>query len=127
MPTVPTPRVARTPQLSDQTVFWLAARPHERRVVRSVWDTLTDLERTGHHAGALAALRAVLLDHQPRTRTGRCRTCRRLSWWHLWRRHPFPCAVWMTIRIELLELLSNTHSPGTTTPSSGCCAAPPTA
>ncbi|MGH3755447.1 MAG: hypothetical protein ACRDRP_22680, partial [Pseudonocardiaceae bacterium] len=36
---------------------WLADQPHARRVIRSVWDTLAELERAGHHPDPLAALR----------------------------------------------------------------------
>ncbi|MBV9012935.1 MAG: hypothetical protein JO272_12955 [Pseudonocardiales bacterium] len=90
------PGVDATPHLSARTLSWLADRPHERRVVRSVWDTLTELERTGYHAGAIAALRRILTDHQP-TSAGRCRTCRRFT-----KRRRFPCIVWHQIRDELL-------------------------
>jgi hypothetical protein len=58
--TTPTPRVDVTPQLSDRTVAWLAHHPHSRRLVRSVWDTLAELERAGQHSGPIDALRRVL-------------------------------------------------------------------
>jgi hypothetical protein len=54
-----------TLQLSTQTVAWLADRPRPRELVGSVWDTLTDLERAGHHPRTIAALRFVLVHHQP--------------------------------------------------------------
>jgi hypothetical protein len=101
MLTMPEPRADTTPELSTQTLAWLTARPHVRRVVRSVWNKLADLERDGHHPGALAALRAVLIAHQPSPRAGRCRACRRFSWRRLWRRRTFPCLVWMTTYVEL--------------------------
>jgi hypothetical protein len=81
-----------TPWLSTRTVTWLAQRPHARLVVDSVWDTLTELERAGHHPQLLAALRFVLVHHQP-TPAGRCRACRRGGWRGLWRRRRFPCLV----------------------------------
>lgn len=56
-----------TLQLSTRTVAWLADRPRARELVGSVWDTLTDLERAGHHPGAIAAVRFVLVHHQPPT------------------------------------------------------------
>ncbi|MGH3984797.1 MAG: hypothetical protein ACRDST_19460 [Pseudonocardiaceae bacterium] len=89
----PSPRAEGTRQLSAQTLAWLADRAQVRTVVCWVWDTLTELERVGYDPGALGVLRAVLLDHQPPTRTGRCRACRRFSWRRLWRRRTFPCGV----------------------------------
>jgi hypothetical protein len=103
-PTIPIPSTATT--LSAPTVTWLAQHPNAREVVSSVCTALTELERAGQHPGTLAALRFVLIHHQPPTRTGRCPTCRRLSWRHLWRRHPFPCVVWRQIRGELLGHLA---------------------
>ncbi len=97
------PRVDVTLQLSARTLAWLAKRPHTRELVRSVWDTLAELEQAGHHRGLINALRFVLVHHQPMTRTGRCRACRRLTWRHLWRSRAFPCVVWRQIRTELLE------------------------
>ncbi|MGH3924401.1 MAG: hypothetical protein ACRDTT_16325 [Pseudonocardiaceae bacterium] len=81
---------------------WLADHPHARELVRSVWDELAKLERAGQHADTIAALRVVLVHHQPPTAAGRCRTCRRFTWRNLWRRPPFPCIVWHQIRGELL-------------------------
>jgi hypothetical protein len=54
-----------TLQLSTRTVAWLADRPRPRELVGSVWDTLTDLERAGHHPRAIAALRFVLVHSPP--------------------------------------------------------------
>ncbi|MBV8539370.1 MAG: hypothetical protein JO364_13145 [Pseudonocardiales bacterium] len=85
--------------LSARSVAWLAERPHQREFVRWVWDELAELERAGYHLGAIDALRSVLLDHQPATRAGRCRTCRRFTW----RRRRFPCAVWFQVGGALLE------------------------
>jgi hypothetical protein len=90
-----------TLQLSTRTVAWLADRPRARELVGSVWDTLTDLEHAGHHPGAIAALRFVLVHHQPPTPTGRCPHCR-FTWHRLWRRRPWPCVVWRQIHHELL-------------------------
>jgi hypothetical protein len=104
--TTPRPRVDVTPQLSDRTVAWLANHPHARRLVRSVWDTLVELERAGQHPAPIDALRRVLTYHQP-TATGRCRTCRRWTG----RRRRFPCIVWHQIRGELLGLFSPAETP----------------
>lgn len=76
--TTPMPRVDGTLQLSARTVAWLAERPLSRALVDSVWDTLAELERAGHHAGTIAALRFVLVHHEP-IAAGRCRACRRVS------------------------------------------------
>lgn len=51
-----------TPQLPVRTVAWLAQRPLDRALVDSVWYTLTELQRTGHHPRLLAALRFVLIN-----------------------------------------------------------------
>lgn len=90
-----------TLQLSTRTVAWLADRPRARELVGSVWDTLTALEHAGHHPGAIAAVRFVLVHHQPPTPTGRCPHCR-FTWRRLWRRRPWPCVVWRQIHHELL-------------------------
>ncbi|MBV8540163.1 MAG: hypothetical protein JO268_06370 [Pseudonocardiales bacterium] len=100
--------------LSARTVEWLdGCPPIERRFVYSVWDRLAELERFGCPTGPIDALRSILLDHQPATRSGRCHGCRRLTWRHrlVWRHHlipvpwcrHFPCLVWSRIGIELLE------------------------
>jgi hypothetical protein len=97
-----TGRAADTmPYLSDHTVAWLADHAQARKLVGSVWDTLAELERTGHDPRPIAALRRVLTRHQP-TATGRCHTCRR---WRL-RRRRFPCIVWDQVRGELLGLFT---------------------
>ena len=99
--TTPMPRADATLHLSIRTLDWLAQHSLHRVLVESVWDTLTELERAGHHAGAIAALRFVLVHHEP-TPAGRCRACRRVSW----RRRRFPCPVWRQIRGELLGHLA---------------------
>jgi hypothetical protein len=92
-------------RLSARSVAWLAERPGARALVESVWDALAELEKAGHHAGAISALRFVLVHHEP-TRAGRCRGCRRVGWRGLWRRRRFPCVVWRQIRGELLGHLN---------------------
>ena len=92
--------------LSVRTVSWLAEHPDAREMVSSVWTTLTALEKAGQHPGVLAALRFVLVHHQPPSRTGRCPACRRHSWRYLWRRRQFPCVVWRQVRGELLGHLT---------------------
>jgi hypothetical protein len=90
-------------------VAWLAAHSQARKVVDSVWDTLAELERAGHHPRLIDALRRVLIDHQP-TSAGRCRTCRR---W-MGRHRRFPCTVWHQIRGELFGLFPDSgrrHQP----------------
>ena len=103
--TTPTRTGDMTPQLSPRALNWLAQRPHALQVVNSVWNTLAELERADHHPGVVAALRFVLVHHEP-TAAGRCRACRRLSWHGLWRRRRFPCLVWRQIRGELLGHLT---------------------
>lgn len=99
--TTPMPRVDVTLHLSAPTVAWLADHSQARKLVDSVWDTLAELERAGHHPRPIAALRRVLAHHQP-TPTGRCSTCRRWKG----RRRRFPCTVWHQIRGELLGLFT---------------------
>ena len=94
------------PHLSTQTLDWLADHPHARKLVRSVWDTLAELEQAGQQSGPLDALRRVLIHHQP-TPTGRCHTCRRRAW----RCRPFPCIVWHQVRGELLGLFASSRRP----------------
>jgi hypothetical protein len=81
---------------SAEAVTWLADHPHARNVVRSVWDTLNELEQSGDPSGVVAALRRVLAHHQS-TSAGRCRACRR---WR-WRRRRFPCIVWHQVHTAL--------------------------
>jgi hypothetical protein len=99
--TVPMPKATPTAsplppmQLSEQTLAWLAERPHALHHVRSVWDALTD---SAERPDLVATLRATLIDHHVLTRTGRCHaspgTWRR--GWTVKRRH-FPCTVWYTV------------------------------
>lgn len=105
-PTTPIPTADAAPHLSTRTVTWLADQPHARRLIRSVWDKLTELERAAHHPEAIAALWRVLAYHQP-TPAGRCRACRRFTWRHLWRRRAFPCMVWHQVRGELLGVFAS--------------------
>jgi hypothetical protein len=98
--TTPIARVDGSLRLSARTLAWLAEHPVARALVDSVWDTLAELETADHHAGAIAALRFVLVHHEPNT-AGRCRACRRVGWRGLWRQHRFPCLVWLQIRGEL--------------------------
>src|SRR5262249_20184159 len=88
----PIPRAEATPPLPTRTLAWLAERPVAFAVVESVWETLAELEVAGHHPRLLAAVRFVLIHHEP-SRAGRCRACRRVSWRGLWRRRRFPCVV----------------------------------
>ena len=99
--TRPIARVDATLCLSARTLAWLVPRPLDLAVVESVWETLAELEATGHSPRLVAALRFVLIHHEP-TRVGRCRACRRGTWRSLWRRRRFPCVVWRQIRGELL-------------------------
>jgi hypothetical protein len=112
------PRMELTQQLSAQTMAWLVDRPHTRTVIRSMWSTFTELERVpGQDPGVIVALRFILIDHQPLTRTGRCRTCPR-----------FPCRVWFTLDLGMQGLVTSnngrhrkpdmTQLPGTGTRSS---------
>ena len=105
--TTPIPKVVDVAlHLSAQTLTWLADHPQARKLVHSVWNTLTELEQAGNHPKPIAMLRRVLTDHYP-TPAGRCHTCRRFSWRHLWRRRPFPCTVWHQIHVELLDVLTD--------------------
>ncbi|MGH3871074.1 MAG: hypothetical protein ACRDSR_06080 [Pseudonocardiaceae bacterium] len=71
------PTVDATLQLSTRTLHWLANHPHARRFVRSVWDKLTELQRSSQYPEAIDALRRVLTHQfadgsrhrQPTTRT----------------------------------------------------------
>jgi hypothetical protein len=53
---------ATTLHLSTQTRAWIADHPRARTLVRSVWNTLAELEQAGQHSGPLDALRRVLVD-----------------------------------------------------------------
>lgn len=99
--TTPMSGMDATLHLSTRTVAWLAERPLARVLVDSVWATLAELERAGHHPRLVAALRFVLIHHEP-SRAGRCRACRRGTW----RRRRFPCVMWRQICGELLGHLA---------------------
>jgi hypothetical protein len=103
--TIPMPKVTPTAsplppmQLSEQTLAWLAERPHALHHVRSVWDALTD---SAERPDLVATLRTILIDHNFLTRTGRCHACRH-TWQRGWtlKRHHFPCKVWYTVELGL--------------------------
>lgn len=102
------PRMELTQQLSTQTMAWLADQPHTRTLIRSMWSTPTEWERAGQDPGMIATLRFILIDHQPLTRTGRCRTCPR-----------FPCRVWFTLDLVMQGLVTSNGQhpkPDTTQP-----------
>lgn len=90
-----------TLQLSNRTLASLVDRPRERELVHSVWGRLDQLERAGYDCGSMAALRFILVHHQPSV-PGRCQACRRWGWRRLWRRRPWPCVVWTQVGYELL-------------------------
>lgn len=92
-----------TPQLSTHTWQRLAHRPRERELVTLVWDRLDELEDLGGegHRQLVVALRFVLVAHQP-TSGGRCGACRRKTLRQLWRRRPWPCAIWRQVHYELV-------------------------
>ncbi|MGH3833897.1 MAG: hypothetical protein ACRDRS_26235 [Pseudonocardiaceae bacterium] len=49
---------------------WLDGRHHiERNFAHPVWDWLAKLERFGCPTAPIDALRSILLDHQPTTRS----------------------------------------------------------
>ncbi len=113
--TTPTPGADAVLHLSARTVTWLADHPDVRRLVGSVLDKLTELDRAGQCPSAINALRRVLNPHQP-TAAGRCRTCARVTG----RCRPFPCLVWHQIRVELHGHFAsdNRHRPPTKGPES---------
>lgn len=92
-----------TLQLSAQAWERLADRPRKHALVGAVWDTLAELETLGggHDLGLVAALRFVLVHHQP-DGLGRCGACRRKTACHLWRRRSWPCVVWRQVHYELI-------------------------
>ena len=100
-PRRPSPGDDLTLQLATRTWALLINRPREQELVRSVWDRLEELERAGYDLGSMAALRFVLVHHQPSS-PRRCRACRRWNWRRLWRRRAWPCVVWTQIHYELV-------------------------
>ncbi len=114
-PATPTLTKDAALHLTPRTLAWLADHPQARRLVRAVWNKLTELDQASHHSGAIDALRRVLDPHQP-TATGRCRTCARTAG----RRRPFPCLVWHEIHLGLLGVLASSgcHRPSTEGPES---------
>lgn len=101
-------RVVVILHLSSQTWESLADRPRERRLVRAVWDRLEELDKVhgGYDKRLVAALRFVLVYHQPTVRR-RCSACRRKSARQLWRRRPWPCVVWLQVHYELIGPFSS--------------------
>jgi hypothetical protein len=90
-------------QLAAATLAQMHGSARAPRLVPPVWSRISELWQAGHDPGALAALRYVLVAHQP-TRRVRCRACRRRDWRSAWRRPPWPCATWIQVRSELLGL-----------------------
>jgi hypothetical protein len=80
---------------------WLDRLPKHGNPVGAVWSRLTELEDAGHDPTVIAALRSLLMRHQP-PRYGRCPACPRGTWLKLWRRRPWPCMVWGRVHFELL-------------------------
>ncbi len=68
----PNPQTSR----SETTGRWLADLPRHGNPVGAVWRRLAELERAGHDPAVIAALRSLLLRHQP-PRHGRCPACPR--------------------------------------------------
>jgi hypothetical protein len=110
--TIPMPRVTPTAsplppmQLSEQTLAWLAERPHALHHVRSVWAALTE---SAERPDLVATLRAILIDHHFLTRTGRCHACR--GNWRRGRtfsRRHFPCKIWYTVELGLQGFAART-------------------
>lgn len=97
----PSPAEDVTLQLSTRTWSLLINRPHEQELVHSVWERLEELERSGYDAGGMAALRFVLVHHQP-SASRRCRACRRWGWQRLWQRRSWPCVIWSQVHYELV-------------------------
>jgi hypothetical protein len=87
--------------LPETTQRAIADLPRHGNPVRLVWARLADLEQTGQDASLIAALRMLLLQHQP-PRYGRCRACPRTTWRTLWRRPRWPCLVWRRVHFALL-------------------------
>ncbi|MQA17817.1 MAG: hypothetical protein GEV09_28310 [Pseudonocardiaceae bacterium] len=90
-------------QLSPQTWQRLVDRPRERALVGAVCDRLDELDHLGDGCdrGLVAALRFVLVCHQPTSRR-RCRACRHQSARRLWRSRRWPCPVWLQVHYELI-------------------------
>lgn len=70
------PALDPTLQLSAATWLRVDGNALAARMVVPVWSRLAELQYAGHDPGVLAALRYVLVVHQP-TRAGTCRGCRR--------------------------------------------------
>jgi hypothetical protein len=86
------------PRLPETTAQWIAGLPQLGNPVGAVWARLAELDRAGQEDSAvIAALRTVLLRHQPRH--GRCPACPRRGL----RRRRFPCVVWHRAHLELFS------------------------
>lgn len=85
--------------LSGRTWAIVASGSPAGERAAAVWDRLEHLDRAGHDPGATAALRFVLVHHQP-GRSGRCRACRRRGRL-VRRRRSWPCVVWSQVYAEL--------------------------
>jgi hypothetical protein len=84
------------PRLSETTARWIAGLPKHGNPVAAVWARLTELEASGQEdSTVIAALRAVLLRHQP-PQHGRCPACPK-RW--LLRRRRWPCAEWTRVHL----------------------------
>lgn len=87
------------PRLPETTAQWIAGLPKHGNPVGAVWTRLMELNRAGQEDSAvIAALRAVLLRHQP-PQHGRWPACPRSG---LCRRR-FPCVVWHRAHLELFS------------------------
>lgn len=79
----------------------LGGLPRHGNPVASVWARLAELEAAGQDERLIAALRSILVRHQP-PRYGRCPACPRAGWFKFWQRRPWPCGVWVRVHFALL-------------------------
>ena len=80
----------------DTTQRFLTGLPRRGNPVGAVWSRLRELEHAGNDPALVAALRAVLLPHQP-PRCGRCPGCPK-RWGH---RRRWPCIMWHRVHLAL--------------------------
>jgi hypothetical protein len=97
----------RSGGLPDTTQRFLAGPPRRGDPVGAVWSRLTELERADNDPTLIAALRAVLLPHQP-PRCGRCPGCPKR--WGRSRR--WPCLVWYRVHVALFSACVGTAERG---------------